>query len=95
MVMIMEPEFSSLDELYKRVGPALDSKVRELRLHGYKYPDKKDIWNYLVKNTWKDKKNLLLHELVSDILYLDNYTINEYVLEKMSKDRKIEDGSLL
>jgi len=95
--MNKEPEFKSLEELYKRVTPALESKVNELRLHGYKYPTKKDIWNYLVKTAWKDKKNLLLHELVSDILYLDNYAINEYVLEGMSKMKRdeISDGSLL
>lgn len=86
--MDKEPSFNSLEQLFKRISPALDSKIKELRMLGYKYPDKKDVWNYLVIKVWKNKKNLELHEVVSDILYLDNYELNEYVLEKMNKEKK-------
>ena len=88
--MKKEVEFKTREELYKRILPALDTKVSELRAKGFKYPTQKDIWNYLVSKSWKNKANLNLHDLVSDILYIDSYDLNEYVLEKMNKSRKDE-----
>lgn len=78
-------EFKSAKELYDRVLPALYSKVKEVRNLGFKYITEKDIWNYLVNNTWKTKRNLQLHDLISDILYADNYKLNDYVMDKMKK----------
>lgn len=78
-------EFKSAKELYDRVLPALYSKVKEVRNLGFKYITEKDIWNYLVNNTWKTKRNLQLHDLISDILYADNYKLNDYVMDKMRK----------
>ncbi len=77
-------EFDSLNDLYKRVLPALYSKNKEIYRMGFKYVNEKDIWNYLVDNLWKDKKNLELHELISDIIHCDNYLINNYVMNKMN-----------
>lgn len=77
--------FKNTSELYNRVLPALYSKVKELQRIGFRNINEKDIWNYLVDNEWKDKKNLELHVMIKDILYLDNYTINEYIEEGMSK----------
>ena len=65
-------EFKSLRELYERVTPALYSKVKELKNLGFKYITEKDIWNYLVEKSWKNKVNLELHELISDIINCDN-----------------------
>lgn len=78
-------EFKSAKELYDRVLPALYSKVKEVRNLGFKYITEKDIWNYLVNSTWKTKRNLQLHDLISDILYADNIKINDYVMDKMKK----------
>ena len=78
-------EFKSAKELYDRVLPALYSKVKEVRNLGFKYITEKDIWNYLVNNTWKTKRNLQLHDLISDILYADNYKLNDYVMDKIKK----------
>ena len=61
------------------------SEVKEVRNLGFKYITEKDIWNYLVNNTWKTKRNLQLHDLISDILYADNYKLNDYVMDKMKK----------
>ncbi len=83
-------EFKSLRELYERVKPALYSKLKEIKRLGFKYVNEIDIWNYLVENSWKSKVNLELHELISDILYADNYKINEYVMEKMNKYKENE-----
>ncbi len=78
-------EFKSAKELYDRVLPALYSKVKEVRNLGFKYITEKDIWNYLVNSTWKTKRNLQLHDLISDILYADNYKLNDYVMDKMKR----------
>lgn len=84
-------EFNSIDELYKRVTPALYSKVCELRRMGLNYVTGRDIWNYLVLTEWKNRNDLLLHELISDILHLDNYTIYEYVLKRLNKIKNKEE----
>lgn len=85
-------EFKSAKELYNRVLPALYSKVKELRNLGFKYVTEKDVWNYLVNSTWKTKRNLQLHDLISDILYADNYKVNDYVMEKMKKLKTKDDN---
>ena len=85
-------EFKSAKELYDRVLPALYSKVKELRNLGFKYITEKDVWNYLVNSTWKTKRDLQLHDLISDILYADNYKLNDYVMEKMKKLKTRDDN---
>ncbi len=85
-------EFKSAKELYDRVLPALYSKVKEVRNLGFAYITEKDIWNYLVSSTWKTKRNLQLHDLISDILYADNYKLNDYVMDKMRKLKKRNDN---
>ena len=78
-------EFRTKEELYNRVLPALYSKIKEVRKLGFKYITEKDIWNYLVENEWKKRVNLELFDLINDILYVDNYKLNDYVNEKMRK----------
>ena len=46
----MDYEFSSQEELFKRVKPALNSKKSELDKLGYTYINIMDIWNYLIEN---------------------------------------------
>ncbi len=81
-------EFKSAQELYKRVEPALYSKVKEMKKLGFIYVTEKDIWNYLIDNVWKSKVNLELHELISDILYVDNYSVYDFVMKKMENLKK-------
>lgn len=85
-------EFKSAKELYDRVLPALYSKVKELRNLGFKYITEKDVWNYLVNSTWKTKRDLQLHDLISDILYADNYKLNDYVMDKIKKLKTRDDN---
>ena len=87
-------EFRNLKELYDRVKPALYSKYKEMKRLGLSYVTEKDIWNYLAEKKWKDKTNLELHELISDILHTDNYEINDYVLEKLNKIKN-KDSSVI
>jgi hypothetical protein len=84
-------EFKSLKELYERVKPALYSKQKEVKRLGLKYVTEKDIWNYLVENVWKTKENLELHELINDILYANNYDLNEYAMRKVNSYKEKEE----
>lgn len=83
----MTIEFNSVEELYKRVSPALTSKVREFRRNKIKYIKEEDIWNYLIESKWRNGKGLELYNLVDDILNTDNKEIEDYVLNKL-KDVK-------
>lgn len=86
----MIEEFSSLEELYNRVKPALYSKKEEMRRSGYEYVKEGDIWNYLKENVWNKAKNLELHEVVSNILNTDNALIDYYLKEKLNlRDRQL------
>ncbi len=78
-------EFKTVEELYKRVSPALYSKLKEIKRLGYTLVTEKDIWNYLVDNEWKNRTNLELYDLISDIMNADNYKINDYVVSKLSR----------
>ena len=84
-------EFKNLKELYERVTPALYSKVKELRNHGFKYVTEIDIWNYLIQKSWKDRVNLELHELISDIIHCDNIELNEYAMNKLNEYKNKEE----
>lgn len=81
-------EFRSKEELYKRVLPALYSKIKEVRKLGFKFITEKDIWNYLVENEWKSRVNLELYDLINDILYVDNYRLNDYVNQKLERIKR-------
>lgn len=81
-------EFKSLDELYKRLTPALDSKVRELSNKGYNYIKKEDVWNYLSINLWSKSRDLSLYKMVDDIFSLKDDEINNYVLEILKKENR-------
>ena len=64
-------------DLYKRLTPALNCKIRELAKYHIK-TRKEDIWNYLVKKRWNNVKGLELSEMVDDILNLDNYDLEQF-----------------
>ena len=78
-------EFSSLTELRNRIKPAIETKLKELKANYYTNINEDDIWEYL-KNSWKNKTDLTLYDIVNDILNLDNETINEYVLRRINND---------
>lgn len=80
--------FSSQEELYQRVEPALNAKLAELHRLGYLYIRKEDIWNYLIQMRWKQGKNLALSDIVHDILHVDNNEIDVYLRGKIAKVRR-------
>lgn len=83
----MDYGFSSKEELFKRVKPALYAKSKELERMGYFYIQEVDIWNYLIEKKWRNSCNLMLSDIVNDILHVNNEEINNYLKGKL-KDIK-------
>ena len=88
----MDIEFKSLSELKKRVTPALNTKLKELKSKNYNYVTIDDIWDFLIKN-WKTSKNLTLYDIINDILNLNNEDIEEYAVKRSEKNDKNESRS--
>lgn len=88
----MDEKFSSLEELYQRLLPALKSKEKELHMNHMIYINYEDIWKYFCVYKWNRGVNLTLFDMVDDILNTDNNLIDEYIRkEKMNnqmEDRK-------
>lgn len=81
----MDIKFNSIEELYKRVYPALKSKVKELKKYKIDYIKEVDIWNFLIESKWKNTRGLLLSDIVDDILNTDNSLIDKYVKDQLKK----------
>ena len=89
--MKMNLEFQSEQDLYKRLNPALDSKLNELKLNSYGYLKQEDIWNYLKETKWRSSSNLAVNEMVSDILNCDNELVDDYFKQRIKRAaRKID-----
>ena len=78
----MDIGFRSIEELYRRVKPALTTKMREMHRNGISYIKEEDIWNYLKEYKWKKTSNLNLFEMVEDILNIDILKLDSYVKEQ-------------
>lgn len=86
----MNTEFTTVEQLYKRLLPALRTKKREMKKLGYNYIKEEDIWNYLKEVKWINSKNLLLFEMVRDVLNAEDEKIDNYVRQKLnSRERRI------
>lgn len=86
----MELEFSSLQELFNHIKPALNTKLREMKRNGYDYIKIEDIWNYFKEVKWTKASDLSISEMVSDILNTGNAQIDLYLKQKLnSMDRKL------
>lgn len=77
--------FNNLLELKLRVKPALNSKVKEMRLKGINYVNSEDIWEYLRLFKWSNSSNLNLATIVDDILNTDYNKFNRFVLDRLGK----------
>lgn len=67
----MKIEFKDVNELYKRVMPALKLKKRLLLKKGVKIKEI-DIFEYLAKEKWSKGFNLSLNDIVNDIINVDD-----------------------
>jgi len=81
----MDNEIQSLEQLYKRVYPALTSKKRELIKSGYEYIKQKDIWEYLSNEKWRNTEGLDISTMVSDIFNADNEKIDKFLKDILKK----------
>lgn len=81
-------KFSSIEELYNRLKPALLCKKEELKKQGFSYIKAEDIWNALRKLKWQNSTNLSLHEMVSDILNTNSSFFDEYIKNEYSKIKR-------
>ena len=62
----MDIEFRNIEELKKRMMPALRIRVKELREKNYSVTTD-ELWEYFVR-IWQEHKNLTLSDLVDDVL---------------------------
>ncbi len=67
-----EIKFNNIEDLYKRVKPALDCKVHELFKRGITYINSNDIWNALKSKKWNKASDLVLSDIIDDILNTDD-----------------------
>lgn len=81
----MDITFSSVEELYQRIKPALSTKRAEMKRNGFVYATEEDIWNYLKEEKWKNSKNLSLYEMTCDIFDIDDTLIDNYLRNKMNR----------
>ena len=83
--------FSSKEELYNRVLPALRCKKKSLYQDGFKNIKEIDIWNYLRNMKWDNSIGLELCDMIDDILNTENISILKYFHNKyMLKEEKYE-----
>lgn len=69
-----EEKFSSLEELYHSLLPALKTKMSEMKREKMRITEI-EIWNYFCKTIWPSKNALTLGEMVNDILNTDSFEI--------------------
>ena len=79
-------KINTINELYKRLTPVLRMKSSEVNRMCKSRLTNIDIWNYLIANKWKNKKDLRLYELVGDILDCDSLEIIKYTRELEKKN---------
>lgn len=70
--------FTSEQELYNRLLPALKSKKKILSKTGYSYIKEKDIWEALTNEKWSNVTGLELCDMVDDILHIEDKFLNNY-----------------
>ncbi len=75
---IMEEKFIDINDLYRRITPALNAKVAELKRAKITI-SKRLLWEYCLKNIWIFKKDLRIYEMVNDILNVDELTLIQFL----------------
>ena len=81
--MANSEKFSSITDLYKRLLPAIRTKVDELKSNKIYDISELDIWEYCKETLWKTRNDLRIYEMVNDILFVD-----ALALELFKKQRK-------
>ena len=71
-------EFTSLQQLYRKLLPAFNVKKRLIKNSKYKNITNENIWKYLSETKWKNSCNLSLPEMINDIITVDLEDIINY-----------------
>lgn len=74
-------EFTSLQQLYKKLLPAFNVKKRLILNSKYKDITNENIWHYLTETKWRQANNLSLPEMINDIITVDLSDIYKYTEE--------------
>lgn len=77
--------FNSVEELYKRLLPALNTKINELKRKHITVTTI-DIWNYCLENNWKNERDLRIYKMVDNILNLDELRFYRYIKNNNKKE---------
>ena len=80
-----EFKFKSLEELYKKLIPAFNVKINDLRRNNIKGIDRKDIWNYLKNTYWIRREHLTLGEMVDDIINVSDKDLIDYKIKNNNR----------
>lgn len=86
-------KFNSLNDLKKRLIPAMETKVNELKRNNIKYINVEDIWDYLRFNKWNKSRDLTLSKCVDDILNTSDIEYKKYIQNKMKNILGGENGN--
>ena len=73
-----ECKFNSINELYNRLLPAMETKKNDLLRNTKVLISEKEIWGYLRYNYWNKKSKLTLGEMVNDILSTPDHELIDY-----------------
>lgn len=76
-------EFASLEELYERITPALNTVRYETKLIYNIDIKNSEVWEYLADKKWKSASNLSLAEMVNDILTIDIDELKESIGDEL------------
>ena len=89
-------KINSIEDLYRRLLPALSAKVATLKRHNIKHIKEKDIWEYLTKFYWREANKLSLNDVVNDILSTPNEELEAYTNRKnQTEEAPSSPGGLL
>lgn len=73
-----EFKFNSINELYNRLLPAMETKKNDLLRNTKVLISEKEIWGYIRYNYWNKKSKLTLGEMVNDILSTPDHELIDY-----------------
>ncbi|MDP4104640.1 MAG: post-transcriptional regulator [Bacillota bacterium] len=91
----MEINNNNYEYLRNQVGPALQSKLEEFQILGYRDISEPQLWEYLLKKKWKKvTEEMKLHQAIQDIFsvkvsdYMNFATVELYKAAEFSLDNE-------
>ena len=80
-----EFKFKSLEELFKKLIPAFNVRVNDLKRSKINGITREDIWNYLKSNNWIRREYLTLGEMVDDIINVSDKDLMDYKIKNNNR----------